>query len=146
MLKQFTFTEEFVQLIKEVDNWQEAIRISAKPLLDFGKITREYVEAMIASVETNGPYIVLAPNVALPHARPENGSLGVGYSVMRVDKPVSFEQDGSADVQLFITLSSRDSDTLVEMMQEMVQILSNTKKMEAIMKAKTKEEIAQLFN
>ncbi len=71
--------EPFLQLTDSADDWKSAVRLAAKPLLNYEYIEPSYVEAMIKSVEQLGPYIVIAPKVALPHARPKNKVKSCGY-------------------------------------------------------------------
>lgn len=83
-----------IQLNAEVENWKEAIEVSAKPLLEQGAITENYVHAMIESVIKFGAYIVIGPGLALAHARPEEGANKLGLSVTTLKTPVNF---GSKD-------------------------------------------------
>lgn len=146
MIKNFELTEDYIQFFESFDSWEEAVQVSAQPLLKGGEIEQSYIDGMIESVKEHGPYIVIAPNIALPHARPETGSKKIGYSIMKLDKPVSFLDDGSADAQLFIALSCVDSNTHLEMLQEIVMILSDQKKHDAVFAATTKEELLNIFN
>ena len=59
-----------IQIGLEAKDWKEAIRIASVPLVKFGSIEEPYVENMISSVETLGPYIVIMPQFALAHAAP----------------------------------------------------------------------------
>ncbi len=142
----FTLTEKHVNFIEQANDWKEAIRLAASSLLESGLIKESYVQGMIDSVLTHGPYIVIAPNIAMPHARPEAGSVEIGYSVTLFNKPVSFMEDGSMDAKLFITLSCVEADSHIKMMQEIVTILSDGEKHDAIFRATTKEEIVKIFN
>lgn len=146
MIKNFKLTEDYIQFFESFDSWEEAVQVSAQPLLDGGEIEQSYIDGMIDSVKEHGPYIVIAPNIALPHARPETGSKKIGYSIMKLNKPVSFLDDKSADASLFIALSCVDSNTHLEMLQEIVMILSDQTKHDAVFAATTKEEILDIFN
>ena len=53
--------KELIQQLDKVNDWQTAVRIASKPLLEYGYIEESYVEAIISSVNEIGPYIVLAP-------------------------------------------------------------------------------------
>ncbi|MFG6128711.1 PTS sugar transporter subunit IIA, partial [Staphylococcus aureus] len=46
--------------------------VASQPLLQEQVIEQCYVEAMIESVNELGPYIVIAPEIAIAHARPNN--------------------------------------------------------------------------
>ncbi len=146
MIKDFELTEEYIQFFDKVDSWEEAVRLSADPLLKGGEIKQSYIDGMIESVKEHGPYIVIAPNIALPHARPETGSVKIGYSFMLLKEPVSFAEDGSADARMFIALSCVDPETHLEMLQEIVMILSDQAKHDALFGATSKDQVLELLN
>ncbi|NDL67555.1 PTS sugar transporter subunit IIA [Anaerotalea alkaliphila] len=146
MIEGFELTEEFIQFYDEIDTWEDAIRYSSDPLLQKGYVRQSYIDGMIESVKEHGPYVVIAPNIALPHARPETGSVKVGYSIMKVEKPVSFTPDGNNDATFFIALSCVDATTHLEMLQRIVTVLSDQEKHDAIFEAKTKKEMIEIFN
>ena len=47
-----------VQTAERAEDWKDAIRMAAAPLLENGSIRASYIDAMIHNVEVNGPYIV----------------------------------------------------------------------------------------
>ena len=53
---------------KEPVSWQEAIQESCLILLQKHIIDQSYVDEIIQCVETFGPYIIIAPEVAMPHS------------------------------------------------------------------------------
>ena len=146
MIGEFKLTVDHVRFEKNAKDWEEAVQIAASTLLNEGYIKQSYVDGMIESVKAHGPYIVIAPNIALPHARPETGSVKIGFNVTRFDEPVSFTEDGNNDASLFISLSCVDSNTHLTMLQEIVMILSDQDKQDKIFAAETKEEIVEIFN
>ncbi|MES0344714.1 MAG: PTS sugar transporter subunit IIA, partial [Anaerolineales bacterium] len=75
---------ERISLDVEASDWRDAIRISGKSLVDTQIVETRYIEAMIKTAEELGPYIVIAPQIALPHARPEDGALDTGLSLVRL--------------------------------------------------------------
>lgn len=145
MIEGFELTEDYIQFVDGAENWEDAIRISAAPLLDNGKIKESYVEGMINSVKEFGPYIVIAPNLAMPHARPEAGAVEIGYCITLMKEPVAFAEDGTSDAKVFITLACVSDTTHLEMMQQIVLILSEQEKFDALFNAETKQEIMDIF-
>lgn len=141
----FQLTKDLIRFEKSAKDWQEAVHIATQDLVNEGYITEGYVQGIIDCVNEYGPYIVIAPNIALPHARPEKGALKVGYSITRFEEPVSFEADGSADAKLFISLSCVESDTHILMLQEIVELLSDEEKHRILMEGKDKDEILKVF-
>ncbi|QMS85760.1 PTS sugar transporter subunit IIA [Candidatus Xianfuyuplasma coldseepsis] len=145
MIDGFVLTKELITFANGFDSWEEAITVSSKGLLEQGYIEPSYVDAMIESVHTYGPYIVIAPNIAMPHARPEAGSNKVGFSVMVTQKPVQFSNQKEHEARLFVTLSCVSSDTHLKMIQALVTILGDDDKVETILNATTAEDLLAVF-
>ena len=61
---------ERIELDRTVTDWREGIRAAGVLLEKTNSIDSAYTDAMIASVEEKGPYIVVAPGFAFAHARP----------------------------------------------------------------------------
>ncbi|MBA5770249.1 PTS sugar transporter subunit IIA, partial [Escherichia coli] len=60
--------KERITFKESVADWREAILVASKSLQQEGYISRNYQHAMIENIEKLGPYIVIAPGIALPHA------------------------------------------------------------------------------
>lgn len=142
---EFELSEDFIIFKEEVSNWQEAISKSAKALLNADYITENYIKAMIDSVNENGPYICIAPDIAMPHARPEAGSKKVGFSLLRLNKSVAFSDNPLHQPRLLITLSCKESDMHIKMLQSIVEILSIDDNLDRILEVKDKESIVEIF-
>ena len=145
MIDGFELTTDLVSLTKGFENWEDAIKFSSKGLLEQGYIKESYVDAMISSVKEYGPYIVIAPNIAMPHARPEAGSNKVGFAVTLCEDAVSFSDAPEHQARLMVTLSCVSADTHIMMLQALVNVLGDDEKFQAILNATTKEEIVNLF-
>ena len=61
------------------------IRHGGQLMVDAGFTEPTYTEAMIDVVRDMGPYIVLAPGLAMPHARPEMGAKQVGTALVTLE-------------------------------------------------------------
>ena len=145
MVNEFRLNEDLVQFETRVSDWQEAIVKSAKPLLDGGYIEQGYVDAMIESVNEFGPYIVIAPRVAMPHARPETGSKKIGYSILKLEEPVKFSEEAEHEVELLVALSCVNAESHLEILQFIVEVLSNEEKFSNALKATDKQELIDIF-
>ncbi len=145
MIEGFKLTEELISFKDGFKTWEEAVRFSSKTLLEQGFIEESYVDSMIDSVNEFGPYIVIAPNIAMPHARPESGSKKVGFAVTLYDNPISFSDLPEHQARLFVTLSCVNADTHLKMLQALVEVLADEEKFNAILNAKSKQEILNIF-
>jgi mannitol operon transcriptional antiterminator len=68
----------------EVKDWQEAIRAAGTLMFADGAVEERFSDAMIRVAKEFGPYIVVAPGIALPHARPEDGVIKASIAVLRL--------------------------------------------------------------
>ncbi|MFO6427822.1 PTS sugar transporter subunit IIA [Escherichia coli] len=50
--------------------------------------SRRYYQAILDGVEQFGPYFVIAPGLAMPHGRPEEGVKKTGFSLVTLKKPL----------------------------------------------------------
>ena len=109
------------------DNWKDAVVANGEVLKSQGYIEDEYVDAVIACIEKYGPYIVIAPNIAMPHSTEgAPGVLQTGIGFMKVDNPVHFDpEDPEKDARLFFMLASNDSEAHLNNMMQLADMLSN---------------------
>ena len=128
-------TDHNIQITSEAMDWKESIRFGARPLLNEGAITENYIDEMIHSVEEYGPYIVLAPHMALAHARPEDGAKKLGLSLTVFQEPVSFGESDDQQVSVMFCLSAIDSFSHLNIMKSLVNLIRATNKIEKLSKA-----------
>ena len=103
MLKDMV-SEKLIRLQIEADNWEDAVRQAAQPLVDENKAKMSYVDDIIKGVKEMGPYIVLTKHVALPHARPESGALENAIGVATLKTPVEFGNEENDPVKYMFCL------------------------------------------
>lgn len=139
--------KELIQQLDKVNDWQTAVRIASKPLLEYGYIEESYVEAIISSVNEIGPYIVLAPKVAVPHASPDAGVHRLGISLLQLKEPVNFglADDEDKNVQLIFVLATVDSTAHLKALQQLALILDDDDIIENLIRAEMPEEILGLI-
>lgn len=75
------FSEKNIQVLEQVKDWQESIKVASSKLLSLDFIESRYIDAMIESIENLGFYVVLADNIAMPHSRPENGVKNICFFI-----------------------------------------------------------------
>lgn len=136
--------ENIVTFHAEASDAEEAIRISGDLLMKGGYATKEYKEAMIASYKQNGPYFVIAPGIAIPHARPEDGALASAVSFVQLATPVEFGSQPNDPVKFIFGLSAADGEEHVRTIQKIVKFLKAENNMEQLNNIQTYEELELL--
>lgn len=136
--------KENVQICDSAEDWRDAIRIAVKPLEEHGYVEPRYKEEIISNVENMGPYIVIAENIALPHARPEQGVIDTQIGVTLFKQDVIF--DGKdMPARLFVTLAAKDSNSHLDALMEISELLSDETTVQKILEASDAEELYQYF-
>ncbi len=139
-------TADKIQFADSADSWQEALQLASNPLLEDHSITQEYIDAMIANVKNMGPYIVISPGIALPHARPESGVKKLGMSFLRLKESCSFSEKPEHQVRLFFVLAAIDNETHLKALSQLSKMLSDGDSQEKLQNAETAAEVAEIIN
>ena len=119
-------------------DWRAAVRLAGDGLVEAGITTHQYTDEMIAAVEEHGPYIVIAPGIALAHSRPAESVLKGGLSWVSLETPVEFGHASNDPVSLVIGLAAIDHTAHIEVLKAVASVLSN-KKARAELEAATSE-------
>ena len=135
-----------ISLNQEATNWKEAIEISSSILLSLGYIEKPYIQAMIKNIEELGPYIIISENVALPHAKPENGVNKIGISITTFKNEVCFSENKKHKAKIFIVLAPKDKYSHLNALVSINKMLSDKDNLEKILNANSKSEIIKIIN
>lgn len=136
---------DHIQLCDHVADWQEAVTLSAQPLLQREAITGDYLEGIFRQHQTLGPYFVLAPGIAMPHARPEEGAKALGLSLLKVNQGVHFHSEDNDPVFIVVMLSAPDSSSHIEIISQLAELFSDNEAMEKLFQAQTKRQIEDVI-
>ncbi|TGB02429.1 BglG family transcription antiterminator [Halobacillus salinus] len=136
---------ENIAVRDSVSDWEEAVRLASAPLLEQHAIEESYVEAMIQSVKELGPYIVIAPRIAIPHARPEAGVNKLSMSLLRLKEPVWFSEKEKHKAQLIFVLAAIDNQTHLKALSQLTEILSSEESITKLIESDDQQEIVDLI-
>ena len=124
---------------------EAAVRRSGELLTAGGRVDAAYTNEMLAALEEFGPYIVLAPGVALAHARPSPAVHGVAFSVLTLDPPVAFGHPENDPVRLVIGMAAPDGESHMEALRQLAELLSDDARRTRLMAATTAQEVLALI-
>ncbi|QYN43987.1 MULTISPECIES: PTS sugar transporter subunit IIA [unclassified Gilliamella] len=105
-------------------NWEDAVKLGTDMLVASKAIEPSYHDAIIRCVKSMGPYIIIAPNLAMPHARPEDGVNRTAFALVTLQNPVYFDGEDEP-VDVLVTLAGSTSDQHMEGLMEVTQILDD---------------------
>lgn len=140
MLKDLT-AKNLIKLNIEAENWEDAIRKAAQPLIDEKKVKKAYVDDMIAAVKETGPYFVLTKHVALPHARPEAGALESAIGIATLKTPIDFGSEENDPIKYLFCLSAKDGSEHLKALMELAELFEDKEFLALLDNAKDEEEV-----
>lgn len=139
-------TQDVIQVIPDIENWREAIAVACQPLVENGAISSRYIDAIYRSHEAIGPYYVVGPGIAMPHARPEEGVNKLALALTVISKGVEFGSAENDPIKLLIVLAATDSHSHIEVIAQLAELFDNQQDVALLMSAKSKEEILAVVN
>lgn len=132
-----------ITFLEEVSSWEESIQKAAEPLLKKEYITTEYIGKMITNINENGPYIVIVPGIAMPHAQNEGEVLGTGISMLKLQKPVLYPEN--KEVTIIMALAAEDNTTHLDLIADLSSILIEEDVLNQLKQAEKEEDIIHLI-
>ncbi|GLU47827.1 PTS sugar transporter subunit IIA [Nocardiopsis ansamitocini] len=130
----------------EATDWRDAISAAGGLLMAVGAVTEDYIVRMQRVVETHGPYIVVAPGLALAHARPCRAVLRTGLSLAGLAAPVRFGHPENDPVRLVIGLAGVDRDRHCAVLAELTAMLDSPGRLAALHGATTPARVRSLVS
>jgi mannitol/fructose-specific phosphotransferase system IIA component (Ntr-type) len=128
-----------------VNNWQEAVHVCGRLFHEDGATEKRFSDAMIRVAIEFGPYIVVAPGIALPHARPEDGVIKASMSAIKLSTPVDFGNAGNDPVWLVVALAAIDDRQHIQGLSELASVLSDNRNIERLKACQTPQELLEVF-
>src|SRR5450432_1969919 len=136
---------EAIALRVPVDDWQGAVRAAAAALTAAGIAQPSYADEMIRMIEEHGPYVVIAPGLALAHARPGPEVLRDGISVVTLATPIYFGHPYNDPVSVVLALAVDSPDAHVALVAELANLFNDSTAITDLAAATTVEEVQRLF-
>lgn len=148
MLKYFLDNDFVYYSDKENLTWKEAIQESSMIFLNKGIINETYIQEIIDCVEKHGPYIVIIPDVAMPHSSENSaGVFGTGISFTKMKSSVLFESEDGEDkhATLFFTLAAKNPEEHMTNIQNLSELLMTDGLVEDLLGTNSLEDYKKLI-
>jgi PTS system ascorbate-specific IIA component len=129
----------------QASNWKQALELAGSALERSHRTTSEYTKAMVTAFEELGPYMVIAPGIALAHARPSEAVLSTGLSLVTLSEPIPFGNTANDPVTLVIGLCAVDHDSHIELMAALSEFLMDVMKVNMLLQTENVEQVRTLL-
>ena len=140
-----TLAESAIIIGAEADDWRAAVRLAGRALCESGATHVGYSDEMIRMIDEHGPYVVIAPGLALAHARPGPDVLADGLAVVTLATPVLFGHPHNDPVTVVLGLAIKSAETHLETVAELANIFNDSSAISRLASASSVAEIQKIM-
>jgi len=126
-------------------DWRAAVELSGAALVRSGSTKPGYAAEMIRMIEKHGPYVVIAPGLALAHARPGPQVISNGLSVVTLKEPVRFGHAHNDPVRVVLGLAIAESGAHLAAVAAVANIFNDSSAIDQLAAATTAAEVQQIM-
>ncbi|CND36512.1 PTS ascorbate transporter subunit IIA [Yersinia pseudotuberculosis] len=131
----------------EAETWQDAVKMGVDMLVAAGVVEPRYYQAILDGFERFGPYFVIAPGLAIPHGRPEDGVIKTGFALVTLKKPLVFNNEDNDPVDIFITLAAVDNNAHQEVgIMQVVNLFDDEANFDRLRACTTAQQVLDLID
>ena len=132
--------------VDSFDSWQDSIYGAAQPMVADGTVDNQYLDKIIENVNTYGPYLIIMPDVAMPHSTLDGTEVyKTAIDFCKVKEPVVFDpNDETKNARLFFTLAAVDNEQHLQNMVQLSEMLVKEGIVEDLLAAETKEDLLDI--
>lgn len=120
-----------IQVSYQAMTWQESLHFAAAPLLKNKSIEEAYIYNILTQLQYYGPYMFIAPNIVLAHAKPEDGCHHLDISMAIFKKDISFSPHHEA--KIILVLSCVDQERHLPILRDIMRLFSIQTKVDALL-------------
>ena len=136
--------EGSIKLQQSCTSWRESFELAGAGLVESGRTLPSYTQEIIQAFEELGPYMVIAPGIALAHGRPSAAVLETGLSIVTLSTPIEFGSQSNDPVSLVIGLAAIDHDSHIDLMAALSELLMSEEQVTLLLNA-TKEAVLRSY-
>lgn len=138
-------TESAIILGADASDWRAAVRLAGLALANSGAALPSYADEMIRMIEEHGPYVVIAPGLALAHARPGPAVLADGFAVVTLATPVAFGHPHNDPVSVVLGLAISSADRHLESIAALANVFNDSSAIVDLAAAGTAAEVMAIM-
>ena len=134
-------TPNLIHLRASAATWREAVQLAGEMLERDGATAPEYTAEMLASIEENGPYVVLAPGFALAHSRPSPHVKRTAIAWVSLAWPVPFGDVNQTEVRTVVAAAAADHDMQLNLVSDLSELIGDSETLQRAINATHVDEL-----
>jgi mannitol/fructose-specific phosphotransferase system IIA component (Ntr-type) len=135
--------EDMIQLDVEVQDWEEALAAGVQLLIDSGGVESCYLDNMISMIKEIGPYVVIAPGLALGHTGPDKGVNNTCFSLITLKNPVNFGVPDNDPVDIVFCFAAPNKEEHMQALRQMALFCCEAKNLDFIRTADNPKQVRE---
>jgi len=124
----------------------EASEAAGRLLVNSGLVVDGYVGEITEIIENQGPYMVIAPGVAIVHGRPSESVLKTGGSMVISASGVISGNKKNDPVRVIIAISAKDDEAHLQMLKTIAELLNQPGMIEKLANCSSSGEVLNLIS
>lgn len=134
---------EDILLDVECEDWEEAIKLAGKIMIENKICDITYIESIIERVKEFGPYMVMSNKVALPHSKNIGNVFKSKMVLLNFRNDILFPEN--TPVKTMLTFTSQDEDTHLDALSNFLDLVNNYKFLEKLENNPSKKKIVDII-
>lgn len=134
-----------IHLAAHADDWRAAVTLAGEALARSGAAQPSYSHEMIRMIEEHGPYVVIAPGLALAHARPGPEVIADGLSIVTLATPVNFGHPHNDPVRVVLGLAIKTADSHLAAVAAVANVFNDSTAIADLAAATTVAEVQRIM-
>jgi PTS system ascorbate-specific IIA component len=134
-----------IKLDAAASDWRAAVELAGACLTRSGAAEAGYADEMVRMIVEHGPYVVIAPGLALAHARPGPKVLRDGLAVVTLSTPVAFGHPHNDPVQVVLGLAVHSLKHHLPMVAELANLFNDSDAVERLAEAGTADQVRAIL-
>ena len=137
--------DDAVEIHATAPDWRAAVNLAGLVLARSGAATPDYAGEMIRMIEEHGPYVVIAPGLALAHARPGPAVLADGLAIVTLAEPVNFGHPHNDPVSVVLGLAIKSADAHLKAVANLANVFNDSNAIQALAAATSVAEVQAIM-
>lgn len=132
-----------VQIIDEVSNWEEAIKIAFQPMLDSNIVSHEYVEDCIRQMNYETNFAYFGSYTAIPHSNINSQITQDNIGILIIKKSVKFPKLN--EIRCIAPIAVNGTNRHIKAINQLADIVQNEVLFNKMIKSSNKNQIINLI-
>ena len=134
-----------IVIAAQANDWRAAVTTAGDALIASGATDSGYTDDMVRMIDDRGPYVVIAPGLALAHARPGSSVKRDGIAIVTLDEPVAFGHPYNDPVRVIVALAGASSASHLRMVAGSANIFNDSDAVDRLAEARTPDEVRAIL-